>query len=151
MGGALGQHHAAETLEHDPPRRRVWRRVVIVAMVAVLVVGFATVRRPDWHGPPRSHVVGVWLQPLEGSPGYPYTSPAADPWAIFYGARPLASILPDIPDPLPRPSSQWFCTTKSGYVTVLLSGGATVQYGPCRRPDAVNQLLAAMKSQWGAQ
>jgi hypothetical protein len=133
------------------PLGQRFRAVIIVAVAALLVVGIAAARHGDWHGPPRSQVVGVWLQPLEGPGGYPFTSPAAAPWAIFNPARPLASILPDIPDPLPRPSSQWFCFTKSGYVAVLLSGGRTIQYGPCRRPDSINRLLSSMKGQWGAQ
>ncbi len=103
MGEALDHGHASETNERPVSRAKVWRRVVTVAVAAFLVLGIAAARHGDWHGPPRSQVVGVWLQPLEGPGGYPLTSPAAAPWAIFNPAQPLPRILPNIPDPLPPP------------------------------------------------
>jgi hypothetical protein len=56
-------------------------------------------------------------------------------------AVPLAQLEPYVPDPLPAPLFQWFCS-QGGDLTVTLGNGTTVTYGPCYRPDAINRLWA---------
>lgn len=83
----------------------------------------------------RGDVVAVWLEPVpEG-----VTSPrfAIGPGK---GELPLGRITDTIPSPLPRDVWQGFSCDLGGNVVVELHNGETIRYGPCRRPEAIEDL-----------
>jgi len=73
-------------------------------------------------------VVGVDIRPIpEGPPPPP--------------GPPVSQIAAYIPDPLPAPLFQWFCDG-GGDLTITLSNGRHVTYGPCYRPASIDHLWA---------
>jgi hypothetical protein len=74
-------------------------------------------------------VVAVDLVPIPEGPMMPN------------GGPPLASIKPFIPEPLPAPLNNWFCSV-GGDLGIVLGNGRQVVYGPCHRPASIDHLWA---------
>jgi hypothetical protein len=80
-----------------------------------------------------SEVTRVHIEPLpEGPPAAAFTKSPGQ------FDRPLAEILPYIPQPLPAPIRQ-ICTV-GGSLTISLSEGRQIVYGPCKRPLEIERL-----------
>ena len=125
--------------------------LAVLLLAAGGVTYFLVIRTDPWVGPRRSDVLAVWIQPApEGPPGFPFTRPGAEPWAVFATAGDLRLLLPFVPDPLPRPSRQWFCSGRGYSIHFLLVGGQGVNYGPCRRPASIDNVRTQMKNLWSA-
>jgi len=84
-------------------------------------------------------VASIGIQPMpEGPAGIGFQrAPTTD------ASRRLPVIERYIPDPLPAPLNQWFCST-GGDLTVTLGNGVQVIYGPCYRPASIDHLWAEM-------
>jgi hypothetical protein len=128
-----------------------WIAGITVLLLVAGGVAYLTLRSDRWAAPKRSDVLAVWIQPApEGPAGLPFTSPGAAPWAIFNNGGDLGRLLPYVPDPLPHPSRQWFCSGSGYYVHFLLVGGRGVDFGPCRRPASIENLRSQMEGLWSA-
>lgn len=57
---------------------------------------------------------------------------------------PLGDLEPFIPDPLPSTAWQGLNCRMGGNLIVTLLDGDTITYGPCRRPESINDLWAHM-------
>ena len=125
---------------------RVVRRW-IVPLVAIGVVVSAVVllrSRPlDVHV---RDIESIAIDPYpEGPPGPTFTSTNrpglfVSPDLYFQ----LREIEPFIPDPLPNTAWQGINCQMGGNLIVTLHEGGTITYGPCRRPESMNELWAHM-------
>jgi hypothetical protein len=78
----------------------------------------------------------------EGPPGPTATRKALpDETSYLFGLDRVARF---IPDPLPNTAWQGLNCSMGGNLIVTLRDGKTIRYGPCRRPDSINDLWAHM-------
>ena len=87
----------------------------------------------------REDVVAVWLEPIPEGPQSPrFVMEPRD------GDRSLTLITDAIPSTLPRDIWQGFTCNMGGNVVVEVRDGDPIRYGPCRRPDAIENLRQEM-------
>jgi hypothetical protein len=119
----------------------------IVLVVVVGVVGAAVVylrSRPlDVHV---RDIQSIKIDPYpEGPPGPEFTRGKRPglfvPEDLFF---PFDEIGPFVPDPLPNTAWQGLNCTMGGNLIVTLRDRETITYGPCRRPESINELWAHM-------
>ncbi len=88
----------------------------------------------------RAEVVGIEIDPYpEGPDSPPFVRGPTEP-----GEMSLSLIEDSIPVPLPAPKWQGFFCRLGSHVSVQLADGRTIKYGPCRRPDSIEQLRQRM-------
>jgi hypothetical protein len=120
---------------HEIPVKRALLVLAIVAVAVPVAAGAvgAGPLSPAFHRPipvaAGGGVVGVEIRPIPEGP--PSKGVALD------------QLIPYVPDPLPAPLFQWFCST-GGSLTVNLGDGTEVTYGPCFRPASINRLWARL-------
>jgi hypothetical protein len=118
---------------------RRWLVALAALGVVVAFVTFARSRSLDVHV---QDIESVAIDPYpEGPPGPTFTR-GPRPSAAFY--YPLEQLEPFIPDPLPNTAWQGLNCGMGGNLIVTLRDGDTVIYGPCRRPESINDLWAHM-------
>jgi hypothetical protein len=115
----------------------------IVAIVALVMVSAVVIY--VWSRPLDVHVrdiESVMIDPYpEGPPG-PTFMRRPKPDRQLHLAFDLIEAF--IPDPLPRTAWQGLSCGTGGNLIVTVRDGDTITYGPCRRPDSINQLWAHM-------
>ena len=84
----------------------------------------------------RADVIGVRLEPYPEGPTFGFGDEEAP--------LPLAEVSDLIPDPLPARAWQGFRCSGGLNVVMQLSGGGRIAYGPCRKPQSILVLQAAM-------
>jgi hypothetical protein len=129
--------------------RRVIRSVA-VAVACALLVGCAERSMPEWSssegmyvfdGMPAVHrddIVSVTTQPIpEGDPAPVFVD---HPHSVEYVRQEfdLDKLRPALPDPLPATLDQGDC--QIGGVLVIKTADRTIAYGPCQRPQSINNL-----------
>ena len=104
---------------------------IIAALVAGGAVGVGPLA-PVFYRPisisANGGVAAVDIRPIPEGP-QPRSSPPSD----------LVKL--NLPDPLPAPLFQWFCSM-GGDLVVTLGNGMQVTYGPCYRPASIDHLWA---------
>jgi hypothetical protein len=121
---------------------RRWLVTLAAVAVVVALVTYTRSRPVDVHP---EDVLRLEIGPYpEGPPGPTFTREPhrEDPTSLTFD---LGLVERWIPDPLPNTAWQGVNCTMGGTLSVtLLDGEETITYGPCRRPDSINELWAHM-------
>jgi hypothetical protein len=116
-------------------RRSVWVASVLLIMAAPFAfLGWVNGRPLDVH---RADVAMIQIRPVPEGPGsYSFSRSGQK------GTRPLSEIEAFISDPLPHSVWQGLGCQGGGDLTVALTDGRTITYGPCRYPRSIYLLWA---------
>jgi hypothetical protein len=95
--------------------------------------------------PPVHHrnVMSITLEPIPEGPSAPLFVMNPQSEEFVREEMDLDLILPFVPDPLPATLEQGDCEF-GGDLVVTTHVGATIAYGPCRRPSSIEELRARM-------
>src|SRR5207247_919251 len=112
------------------------RKIVLVAIACAVALGALA----GWIAHEKSQPITVRLADIERIDIHPVPEgPVPPPFVrrpTGSGERPLASLSGSIPIPLPHPVWQGFACSFGGTMTITLSDGTRIAYGPCRRPPS---------------
>jgi hypothetical protein len=113
--------------------------LVVIALPGVGALWMATTSVP--HLSSRGQVSSIELAQWPEPPG-----PSAPP-VVYSSGVSFESVVAALPVPLPRRRFDPFTRCHVGVdLTIRLTNGASVVYGPCRRPAAINRVLDVVES-----
>lgn len=119
-----------------PLVKRPWVAAVVILAVAV---GYYLWKQSSPLPLTEEDVVAVWLEPIPEGPSSPTFLRQPDK-----KERSLSKIAHAIPSPLPRDVWQGFGCDIGGNVVVEIRDGSEIRYGPCRRPEQIQDLRREM-------
>jgi hypothetical protein len=119
---------------------RRWLVALAALAVVVALVTYARSRPLDVHV---QDIESVSIDPYpEGPPGPTFMRGPGERGNLLQA--PLELLEPFIPDPLPNTAWQGLNCRMGGNLIVTLRDGDSITYGPCRRPESINELWAHM-------
>lgn len=116
------------------------RAATILAALAVTGCGGSAV--PE--GSPHSVRIEIFQNPLYGAPNVSTTP--VQPYAVYKQNREWERVSSRLPDELPEPVDQGDDCRAGQIVSVRMSSGAEVDYGPCRWPQEIEPVRALMRT-----
>lgn len=116
------------------------RAATIFAALAMTGCGGSAV--PD--GSPHSVRIEIFENPLYGVPNVSTTP--VQPYAVYESDPEWKSVSDRLPDNLPEPVDQGDECRAGQIVSVRMSSGEDVDYGPCRLPEEIEPVRALMRT-----
>lgn len=95
-------------------------------------------------GSPHSVRIEIFEDPVYGVPNVNKTP--VQPWAVYKQDPEWEQVKSQLPDDLPEPVDQGDDCRAGQVISIRMSSGKDVDYGPCRWPDEIEPIRALMRT-----